>query len=58
LGLADDEKIDKHNPEIDKICEWVKEQYLQKRTTCISPQELIDKGRIYLHEYFAKAGVK
>jgi len=54
LGLKDEEKIDKRNPGILKIYEWVDEQYKQKRTTAISPEELLRQAEIYLPEYVSE----
>ncbi len=47
-----DRKIDKRHPGIVKIHKWVMEQYDQGRTTSISNEELLDKAKKYLPEYF------
>jgi isopropylmalate/homocitrate/citramalate synthase len=47
-----DRKIDKRHPGIVKIHKWVMEQYEQGRTTSISNEELLDKAKKYLPEYF------
>jgi isopropylmalate/homocitrate/citramalate synthase len=52
LGLDTDKKIDKRHPGLAKINKWVMEQYEQGRTTSISGEELIDKAKKYLPEYF------
>jgi isopropylmalate/homocitrate/citramalate synthase len=52
LGLDERMRIDKRHPGLAKINKWVMEQYEQGRTTSISPDELIDKAKKYLSEYF------
>jgi hypothetical protein len=52
LNLAADKKIDKRHPGLARINKWVMEQYEQGRTTSISHDELLDKARKYLSEYF------
>jgi isopropylmalate/homocitrate/citramalate synthase len=52
LGLDERMRIDKRHPGLGKINKWVMEQYEQGRTTSISPDELIDKAKKYLPEYF------
>jgi len=52
LGLDTDKKIDKRHPGLSKIHKWVMEQYEQGRTTSISHDELIEKAKKYLPEYF------
>ncbi len=47
-----DKKIDKRHPGIAKINKWVMEQYEQGRTTSISNDELLEKAKKYLPEYF------
>jgi len=47
-----DRKIDKRHPGIVKMHKWVMEQYEQGRTTSISNEELLDKAKKYLPEYF------
>jgi citrate (Re)-synthase len=47
-----DKKIDKRHPGIAKINKWVMEQYEQGRTTSISNDELLEKAKRYLPEYF------
>jgi isopropylmalate/homocitrate/citramalate synthase len=47
-----DRKIDKRHPGLAKIHKWVMEQYEQGRTTSISHEELIEKSKKYLPEYF------
>ena len=52
LGLDTDKKIDKRHPGLAKINKWVMEQYEQGRTTSISHDELHEKAKKYLPEYF------
>lgn len=52
LGLDDRMKIDKRHPGLAKIHKWVMEQYEQGRTTSISLDELQEKAKKYLSEYF------
>jgi isopropylmalate/homocitrate/citramalate synthase len=47
-----DRKIDKRHPGIAKIHKWVMEQYEKGRTTSISNDELLEKAKKYLPEYF------
>jgi citrate (Re)-synthase len=47
-----DRRIDKRHPGIIKMHKWVMEQYEQGRTTSISNEELLDKAKKYLPEYF------
>jgi len=47
-----DKKIDKRHPGIAKINKWVMEQYEQGRTTSISNDELLERAKKYLPEYF------
>ncbi|NTW59236.1 MAG: histone-lysine N-methyltransferase [Nitrospirae bacterium] len=52
LGLDADKKIDKRHPGLAKMHKWVMEQYEQGRTTSMSHDELLDKAKKYLPEYF------
>ncbi len=52
LHLDADKKIDKRHPGLAKIHKWVLEQYEQGRTTSISHDELLEKAKKYLPEYF------
>ena len=52
LGLDADKKIDKRHPGLAKMNKWVMEQYEQGRTTSISHDELLERVRKYLPEYF------
>jgi isopropylmalate/homocitrate/citramalate synthase len=52
LQLDSDKKIDKRHPGLAKVHRWVMEQYEQGRTTSISHDELIEKAKKYLPEYF------
>jgi isopropylmalate/homocitrate/citramalate synthase len=52
LGLDADKKIDKRHPGLAKMHKWVMEQYEQGRTTSISHDELLEKAKKYLPEYF------
>jgi isopropylmalate/homocitrate/citramalate synthase len=52
LGLDADKKIDKRHPGLAKINKWVLEQYEEGRTTSISHEELQEKAKKYLSEYF------
>ncbi len=47
-----DRRIDKRHPGIVKMHKWVMEQYEQGRTTSISNEELLDKAKKFLPEYF------
>jgi len=52
LKLDADRKIDKRHPGLAKMHKWVMEQYEQGRTTSISHDELLEKAKKYLPEYF------
>jgi isopropylmalate/homocitrate/citramalate synthase len=52
LGLDADKKIDKRHPGLAKMNKWVLEQYEQGRTTSMSHDELLEKAKKYLPEYF------
>ncbi len=52
LGLDERMRIDKRHPGLAKMNKWVMEQYEKGRTTSISHEELHDKARKYLPEYF------
>jgi len=52
LHLDTDKKIDKRHPGLAKMHKWVLEQYEQGRTTSISHDELLEKAKKYLPEYF------
>jgi citrate (Re)-synthase len=52
LGLDADRKIDKRHPGLAKMNKWVLEQYEQGRTTSMSHDELLEKAKKYLPEYF------
>jgi isopropylmalate/homocitrate/citramalate synthase len=52
LGLTGDKKISKKDPGIAEIAEWVKEQYDKKRTTAISPEEMMEQAKKHLPQYF------
>jgi isopropylmalate/homocitrate/citramalate synthase len=52
LGLDADKKIDKRHPGLAKINKWVLEQYEEGRTTSISHEELQEKAKKFLSEYF------
>jgi isopropylmalate/homocitrate/citramalate synthase len=52
LQLDADRKIDKRHPGLAKMHKWVMEQYEECRTTSISPDELVEKAKRYLPEYF------
>ncbi len=52
LNLDADKKIDKRHPGLAKMHKWVMEQYEQGRTTSISHDELLEKAKKYLPEYF------
>lgn len=52
LGLDGERKIDKRHPGLAKIHKWVMEQYEQGRTTSISNEELLEKAKKHLPEYF------
>lgn len=52
LGLKGDKRLPKGHPGITKIVEWVDAQYLARRTTAISNEEMLEQARIHLPEYF------
>jgi citrate (Re)-synthase len=52
LDLDAEKKIDKRHPGLAKINKWVMEQYELGRTTSISHDELLEKAKKYLPEYF------
>jgi hypothetical protein len=52
LGLDERMKIDKRHPGLAMMNKWVMEQYEQGRTTSISLEELLEKAKKYLSEYF------
>jgi isopropylmalate/homocitrate/citramalate synthase len=52
LNLDEGMRIDKRHPGLVKMHKWVMEQYEQGRTTSISHDELHEKARKYLPEYF------
>ena len=52
LAFETDRKIDKRHPGLVKMHKWVTEQYEEGRTTSISNEELLDKAKKYLPEYF------
>lgn len=52
LALDSDRKIDKRHPGLVKIHKWVTEQYDEGRSTSISNEELLDKAKKHLREYF------
>ena len=52
LRLDADKKIDKRHPGLAKMNKWVMEQYEQGRTTSISHDELLERAKKYLPEYF------
>lgn len=52
LGLEGERRIDKRHPGLAKIYKWVMAQYEQGRTTSISNEELLEKAKKHLPEYF------
>ena len=52
--LTGDKRIDKRHPAIQKISDWVDEQYAQKRTTAISDEEMLEQVKKHLPELFKK----
>ena len=52
LDLDAEKKIDKRHPGLAKVNKWVVEQYELGRTTSISHDELLEKAKKYLPEYF------
>jgi len=44
--------IDKRHPGIQKIAQWVEEQYRDKRTTAISDAEMLEQARLHLPDLF------
>jgi hypothetical protein len=47
--------IDKRHPGIQKIAQWVEEQYRDKRTTAISDAEMLEQARLHLPDLFPAA---
>jgi citrate (Re)-synthase len=52
LNLSTEKRIDKRHPGLAKMHKWVMEQYELGRTTSISHEELLEKAKKYLPEYF------
>jgi len=52
LGLTGEKAITKKHPGVQEVYKWVMEQYDKRRTTSISPKELVELGKKYLPEYF------
>jgi isopropylmalate/homocitrate/citramalate synthase len=52
LHLDQDKKIDKRHPGLAKMNKWVMSQYEKGRTTSMSHDELLEKAKKYLPEYF------
>ncbi len=52
LKLDAEKKIDKRHPGLARMQKWVQEQYEQGRTTSISHEELHERAKKYLPEYF------
>ncbi len=52
LGLKNEQKIDKRHPGIAAMAEWVKQQYMEGRTTSISDEEMLIEARKHLPQYF------
>jgi isopropylmalate/homocitrate/citramalate synthase len=47
-----DAKLDKRDPRVYQIHEWVTREYDNGRTTSISNQEMLDQTRLHFKEYF------
>ncbi|MBI5166127.1 MAG: 2-isopropylmalate synthase, partial [candidate division NC10 bacterium] len=45
-------RLPKGHPGIIKMVEWVDAQYLARRTTAISNEEILEQARTHLPEYF------
>jgi isopropylmalate/homocitrate/citramalate synthase len=52
FALIDDERVDKRHPGVAKINKWIKDEYVQGRTTDISSDEMVRKARKHLPELF------
>lgn len=52
LGLKGADRLDKRNPGLLRILEWVNEQYGQGRNSAISADEMEEQARKHLPEYF------
>lgn len=50
------ESIDKRHPGVQKIAQWVEEQYRDKRTTAISDAEMLAQARLHLPDLFPVSG--
>ncbi|RJP60798.1 MAG: 2-isopropylmalate synthase [Candidatus Auribacter fodinae] len=53
LRLKGEERIDKRNPGIVTLYQWVSEQYNNGRTTGIANEEMVEQAKTALPEYFA-----
>jgi isopropylmalate/homocitrate/citramalate synthase len=52
LRLTDDKRIDKHNPAVARINDWVQEQYKKGRVTSISNEEMEHGVRNFMPHLF------
>ncbi|MBN1412439.1 MAG: histone-lysine N-methyltransferase [Spirochaetales bacterium] len=52
MGMAEQERIEKHHPGIKKIYDWVLDQYEMGRTTCISDEEMTWLAKKFLPDNF------
>ncbi|MFQ6131488.1 MAG: 2-isopropylmalate synthase [Armatimonadota bacterium] len=52
LGLTGDDRLDKRDPGVMKIVEWVDAQYEAKRTSSISYEEMLEQAKKHLPERF------
>ncbi len=52
FDLTGENKISKKDPGVAKIAKWVEEQYDHKRTTAISPEEMLEQAKEHLPQYF------
>ncbi len=53
LGLTGADRIDKRHPGIKEIVKWVDEQYVERRTTSISNDEMLEQAKVHLPEFFS-----
>jgi citrate (Re)-synthase len=56
FGLSRDKQVDKRSVEVQRIAQWVDEQYRDGRTTSISDDEMASAVRTYMPALFASRG--
>jgi len=52
LGLEGDARIDKRDPGVQSICEWVMAQYKEGRNTSISHEEMLAQAKLHMPDRF------